>query len=155
MWPHLAKFRNFGKSLQVFGKFLTVYFLFCKMLSQLCQICDIIGLICIVANSQVIKNNLTIWSHWTPNEQTRKRIFSAKQKGNRRRRRYLLTLCLWQLLLRQRRQSWKQQKQQKQQPTRTMRVKWIGRLTAAWAKEHLQTDSNYCSASALASSSFD
>ena len=26
VWPDLAKFRHFGKSLQVFGKFLTVYF---------------------------------------------------------------------------------------------------------------------------------
>ena len=32
-----------GKSLEVFGKFLTVYFLFGKMLSLLWQTCDIIG----------------------------------------------------------------------------------------------------------------
>ena len=49
--------------LQVFGKFLTVYFLFCKILSLLGQICDIIGPIFIVANGQILTNNLTIWSH--------------------------------------------------------------------------------------------
>ena len=56
MWPDLAKFRHFGK-------FLTVYFLFGKMLSLLWQICDIIGLIFGVANGQILKNFLTIWSH--------------------------------------------------------------------------------------------
>ena len=54
--PDLAKFRHFGK-------FLTVYFLFGKMLSLLWQICDIIGLIFGVANGQILKNFLTIWSH--------------------------------------------------------------------------------------------
>ena len=34
------------------------------MLSLLWQICDIIGLIFIVANGQILKTNLTIWSHW-------------------------------------------------------------------------------------------
>ena len=56
-------FCHFSKSLQVFGKFLTVYFLFGKMLSTLWQICDIIGLILIAAKGHILKNNLTIWSH--------------------------------------------------------------------------------------------
>ena len=47
MWPD-AKFRHFGKS-------LLVYFSFGKMLSLLWQICDIIGLIFIVANGQILK----------------------------------------------------------------------------------------------------
>ena len=64
VWPDLAKFRHFGKSLQVFGKFLLVYFFFGKMVSILWQICDIIRLNFVVANSQIFKNNLTIWSHW-------------------------------------------------------------------------------------------
>ena len=64
MWSNLAKFRHFGKSLQVFGKFLMVYFLLGKRLSILWQICYIIGLIFIVASGQILKNNLTIWSHW-------------------------------------------------------------------------------------------
>ena len=58
--------RNFatGKILQVFGSFLTVYLLFGKILSIIWQICEIIGLIFIAANGQILKNNLTIWSHW-------------------------------------------------------------------------------------------
>ena len=53
VWPDLARFRHFGKSLQVFGKFLTVYFLFGKILSLLWPIRDIIGLIFIAANGQI------------------------------------------------------------------------------------------------------
>ena len=68
MWPDLAKFRHFGKSFPVFGKFLTVYFLFGKILSWLWQICDVIGLILIVANGQILKNNLTIWSSHVPDD---------------------------------------------------------------------------------------
>ena len=63
VWPDLAKYGHFVKGLQVFGKFVTVYFLFGEMISLLWQICDIIGLISIVANGQILKNNLTIWSH--------------------------------------------------------------------------------------------
>ena len=62
--PYLAKFRHFGKSFQVFCKILAIYFLFGKKLSLLWQICDVIGLIFIDANGQILKNNLTIWSHW-------------------------------------------------------------------------------------------
>ena len=56
VWPDLEKFRHFGK-------FLMVYLWFGKMISQLCQICDIIGLIFSVANDQILKYNWTIWSH--------------------------------------------------------------------------------------------
>ena len=52
-------FPNLAKKWQI----LTVYFLFGKMLSLLLQICDIIGLVFIAANGQILKNNLTIWSH--------------------------------------------------------------------------------------------
>ena len=62
VWPDLAKFRYFT-SWQVFGIFLVVYLLFGKLMSLLWQICDIIGLIFIVANGPKLKNNLTIWSH--------------------------------------------------------------------------------------------
>ena len=64
VWQNLSKFRHFGKSLQVFGKFLTVFFLFGKMLSLFWQICDIIVLIFHLANDQILINNPTIWSHW-------------------------------------------------------------------------------------------
>ena len=63
MWPDLVKFCHFGKSLQVLGNISMVYFLFGKILSLLFQICDIVGLIFSVANGQILKNNLTIWSH--------------------------------------------------------------------------------------------
>ena len=62
VWPDLAKFRHFGK---VFSKFLRVYYLFGKILSLLWQNCDIIGLIFIVANGQILKKNLNIWSYCT------------------------------------------------------------------------------------------
>ena len=64
VWPDLAKFRHFGNILQVFGKFLTVYFLFGKIVNLLWQICYTSGLIFIVANGPILKYNLTIWSHW-------------------------------------------------------------------------------------------
>ena len=54
---------RFGESSRAFGKFLTVYFLFGKLLSLLWQICDIIGLIFVDANGHILKNNLIIWSH--------------------------------------------------------------------------------------------
>ena len=62
--PDLAQFRHFGNILQVFGKFLTVYFLFGKIVNLLWQICYTSGLIFIVANGPILKYNLTIWSHW-------------------------------------------------------------------------------------------
>ena len=40
-----------------------VYFIFGKMLILLCRFCDIIGLIFIVANCNILKNKITIWSH--------------------------------------------------------------------------------------------
>ena len=63
-WPDLANYRHFGKNLHVFDNFLTVYILSCKMVSLHWQICYIIGLVFIVANGQILKNNLTIWLHW-------------------------------------------------------------------------------------------
>ena len=62
VWPDLAKFHHFVKSFQATVKILMVYFLFGKMLSLLWQICDMIVLIVIIANGQILKNNLTIWS---------------------------------------------------------------------------------------------
>ena len=60
---------RFGEISSLWKKFtslwnnLMVYFLFGKMLSLLWQICEIIGLIFIVVNGQILKNNPTIWSH--------------------------------------------------------------------------------------------
>ena len=61
---------RFGEISPVWQKFIslrkkmTVYFLFGKILSLLWQIWDIVGLIFSVANGQIFKNDLTIWSHW-------------------------------------------------------------------------------------------
>ena len=63
VWPDLAKFLHFGKILQVFGNILKVYFLFGEILNLLWQICCITGQIFIVTNGQILKYNLTIWSH--------------------------------------------------------------------------------------------
>ena len=60
---------RFGKILPLWQKFkslwqfLTAYFLFGKVLNLLWQICEIVGLIFIFANGQMLKNNLTLWSH--------------------------------------------------------------------------------------------
>ena len=70
--PHLCLGRTVFSTNSVtrFGKispiwqFFTVHFLIGKMLSLLWQICDIIGLVFIVANGQILKNNLAIGSHW-------------------------------------------------------------------------------------------
>ena len=45
-------------------QFLSVYFLFGKMLRLLWRICYIVGLIFIVENGQIVKNSIDIWSHW-------------------------------------------------------------------------------------------
>ena len=58
--------RNFATLAKVYKSlefFWTVSFLFGKMLSLLWQICDIIGLIFILATGQILKNNQTILSH--------------------------------------------------------------------------------------------
>ena len=63
----MTRFGEISKLLQKFTslcQILTVYFLFVKMISLLWQICDIIGLYFIVANGQILKNNLTIWVHY-------------------------------------------------------------------------------------------
>ena len=64
VWPDLAKFRHFGKILQSFGKLLGHYFLFGKIVNLHWEICYITGLIIIVVNGQILKHDLTIWSHW-------------------------------------------------------------------------------------------
>ena len=46
-----------------FGNFLAVHFLFGQIVILLWQICYITGLIFIVANGQILKHNLSIWSH--------------------------------------------------------------------------------------------
>ena len=57
VWPDLAKFRHFSNSLRVLCKSLRV---FGKLLSILWQI----WLIFFATNGKILKNNLTIRSHW-------------------------------------------------------------------------------------------
>ena len=64
VWPDLAKFRHFGKSLQVFSKFLTVYILFGKMRSLLWHFLLLLGKFSLLEMAKYLKNNLAIWSHW-------------------------------------------------------------------------------------------
>ena len=52
VWPDLAKFRQFDKKLQLFGKFLAIFYLFGKILSFICYI---ISLIFVIANGQKIE----------------------------------------------------------------------------------------------------
>ena len=52
------------KILQVFGKLLTVYFLFGKTVNLFWLFCFTYLIIFIVANGQILKHNLTLWSHW-------------------------------------------------------------------------------------------
>ena len=57
-----------------------VYFLFGKLLSPLWRICYIIGLIFIIPNRQILKNNLTIWSHWSPHEENLETCFLLRSE---------------------------------------------------------------------------
>ena len=54
VWPDLAKFHHFGNNLQVFVKFLMVYFLFGKTVNLLWEIYFTSGLIFIVKNGQIL-----------------------------------------------------------------------------------------------------
>ena len=63
-WPDLAKFRHFGKVYKSLANFWQLISYLAKCWAYiLWQIRDIIGLIFIVANGQILKNNQTIWSH--------------------------------------------------------------------------------------------
>ena len=57
--PDLAKFRRFGNSWRV-------YIVLGKILNLLWLICYAVGQIFTVKNSQILKNNLTIWSRCIP-----------------------------------------------------------------------------------------
>ena len=52
VWPHVSKFRHFGKFVKVFGPFLSVYWLFGKMLILLWENFYAFVKIYIVVNGQ-------------------------------------------------------------------------------------------------------
>ena len=63
MWPDLAKFRHFGKTLKVFGYYLMVYFalgIFLNIIGQIFMTLDKFSLLLMARNR---KDNLAIWSH--------------------------------------------------------------------------------------------
>ena len=64
VWPDLAKFRHLGKLSKILGKILWVYILSCKILNLFWPYFIKIGQIWAPASSQIMANNLAIWSHW-------------------------------------------------------------------------------------------
>ena len=63
VWPGLVKFRHLDKLSNFFGKLLRVYFVFGKIFNIFWQLKKF-GQIWVVVSSQIMKNNLAIWSHW-------------------------------------------------------------------------------------------
>ena len=67
--PLLGSVTRFGEisplwhNLKVLGKFLKVYFVFCKFLILLWQKCYTIGQVFMVPESYILKNKFAIWSH--------------------------------------------------------------------------------------------
>ena len=78
------------------SRYLAVYILFGKMLGILLQN-DIIGLIFIDANGQILKNNLTVWSHWLQlTELTKKFLLRWNDKNQK----YAIVIKIVELLKR-------------------------------------------------------
>ena len=55
MWPDLAKFRHFGKNLEIFGNIFKVYLIFGKVLNPLWGIIYVFGQFFIDVNGQILK----------------------------------------------------------------------------------------------------
>ena len=64
LWPDLVKFRHLGRLLKIFGKYLRFYLVFGKILKLIWQFFINFWQIWTNVASQIIKNNLAIWSHW-------------------------------------------------------------------------------------------
>ena len=62
IWRNFATLAKLYMSLPKFWQFISYL---AKCWAYFCKIWYIIGLIFIVANGQILQNNLTIWSHWT------------------------------------------------------------------------------------------
>ena len=63
VWPDLAKFRHLGKTYKVFGYYLRVYFVFCKILTLIGQMFMILDKFSLLLMVQYWKDNLANWSH--------------------------------------------------------------------------------------------
>ena len=68
VWPDLAKFRHFGKSSWVVGKFLMVYLLFVQNADPTLANLLHFRLIFIVANGQILNNNLVTLPRTNPSK---------------------------------------------------------------------------------------
>ena len=74
LWPDLAKFRHFGKILDIFGDFWG----FGKKFNLLWHILNAIGQIFIVVQGQISKIHTAIWSHCLAAFVT---VFESEQKS--------------------------------------------------------------------------
>ena len=81
VWPDLAKFGHWGKTLIAFGYSLRVYFVFGKILTLIGLIFMILDKISLLLMAQYWKDNLAIWSHcWCPHSRARATLKEMKQK---------------------------------------------------------------------------
>ena len=64
VWPYWAKFRHLYKLSKIYGTYLRVYLVLDKIM--ICFDISIIHFMLIwsINRSQIMKNNVTIWSHW-------------------------------------------------------------------------------------------
>ena len=70
IWRNFATWANVYE--QVFG---SLYLIWAKCWAYVGKRFDIIGLIFINANGQILKNNLTVWSHWLQLTELTKKFF--------------------------------------------------------------------------------
>ena len=63
VWPDLAKFCYFGTTIKHYGHFESAHLEFAEIMRLFWKICYAIGQIFIGVNTQILKNNLVIWSH--------------------------------------------------------------------------------------------
>ena len=66
MWPDLAKFRYYGKTLKLFGYSLRVYFVWGKIVNLIGEISMMLEKISLLLMAQYWKHNLAIWSYCCP-----------------------------------------------------------------------------------------
>ena len=64
VWPDWAKFRHLDKLSKIFGKYLVVYLVLDKILICFGKLIIHFKEIWSIERSQIMKNNVTIWTHW-------------------------------------------------------------------------------------------